>query len=580
MDFSSFDKSHTRQDLASDRCRPILLFGLRTIGSRRCLQAFLSLWCLATLISAGADLDGSFSPSLLTAEERRWLEAHPTIRVAPTPDYHPLEYFDSVGKHWGITSDYFSLIEQRLGYRFKFVHLSPKQWQRLDPESRGADVVTASAETPARAAYWKLTPTYLTLPTYLITRRSVADNITLAQLDGGRIAVVKGWAAEDYLRTRHPQLTVDAVPDVATGLKHVSFGLVDAFMSELPVATSWLEKEGIANLKLSGLAGYTYHLGISVRKDWPELHSILSKALASITPAEREMLYKKWVKIAMPDKFLSERARRMLMWTGISLAVLLLGSLSWNRALSSRVRVRTAQLQSELTARAQAEQSVRESETRYKNLFLQLVKAEDEERRRIARELHDTTAQHLAAIQMNLTRLRSQPSDALGAQVLSDSLALVGESVNEVRTLSYLLHPPLIDELGLAGALADYTAGFTKRSGVQVRLDLDHYTGRLPREVELVLFRVVQESLANVHRHSGSPMALVRLERDADQVRLEIQDSGCGIPVGATQGVGLRAMQERLRQIGGDLDIESDSEGTTVLASVRTPEPSAHIPTS
>ncbi|MBL9171356.1 MAG: transporter substrate-binding domain-containing protein [Verrucomicrobiales bacterium] len=539
-----------------------------------CLSAALWLRGLGLGTAAAAEPSPSLLPDLLTPEERRWLEAHPTIRVAPTPDYHPLEYFDSIGKHWGITSDYFSLIEQRLSYRFKFVHLSPKQWLHLDPESRGADVVTASAETPARAVYWKLTPTYLTLPTYLITRRSVVDNITLAQLEGGRIAVVKGWAAEDYLRTRHPQLAVDAVPDVATGLKHVSFGLVDAFLSELPVATSWLEKEGITNLKLSGLGGYTYHLGISVRNDWPELHGILSKALASITPAEREMLYKRWVKIAMPDKFLSERARRILVWTGTSLAVLLLGSLSWNRALSSRVRVRTAQLQSELTARAQAEQSVRESEARYKHLFLQLLRAEDEERRRIARDLHDTTAQHLAAIHMNLTRLRTQPSGAAGEQVLTDSLALVGESVNEVRTLSYLLHPPLIEELGLAGALADYTTGFTKRSGVQVRLDLDHYTGRLSREVELVLFRVVQESLANVHRHSGSQTALVRLERDADQVRLEIQDNGCGIPPGATQGVGLRGMQERLRQIGGDLDIESDSEGTTVLASVRSPQPS------
>jgi PAS domain S-box-containing protein len=209
-------------------------------------------------------------------------------------------------------------------------------------------------------------------------------------------------------------------------------------------------------------------------------------------------------------------------------------------------------------------------EAERQRLLAQLLESEDEAHRRIARELHDGTAQHLAATKLNLTRLR----DASGARAqweaecFADSLALVEKSVQEIRTLTWLLHPPLLDELGLAGALRDYATGFARRSGVQVSVDAGNYSGRLLPAVELALFRVAQEGLANVHRHSGSTAALISLERDAEEVRLEIQDSGRGMAANARVGVGLRSMTERLRQLGGQLDIESDPEGTTVLASV------------
>jgi signal transduction histidine kinase len=217
----------------------------------------------------------------------------------------------------------------------------------------------------------------------------------------------------------------------------------------------------------------------------------------------------------------------------------------------------------EITARKLAE-------AERQQLLVQLLEAEDEERGRLARELHDTTAQHLAAARMNLARL----SDATAAlappvpQLLADSLALISQALHEIRTLTYLLHPPLLDELGLAGAAHDYAAGFAQRSGLRVSVDSGEFAGRLPPAMELALFRVMQESLGNVHRHSGSDCALIRLERDAEEVRMEIQDNGRGMPDGARVGVGLSGMRERLRQLGGRLEIESDAEGTTVLASL------------
>jgi len=154
---------------------------------------------------------------------------------------------------------------------------------------------------------------------------------------------------------------------------------------------------------------------------------------------------------------------------------------------------------------------------------------------------------------------------------LTESLALAERCSHEIRTLSYLLHPPLLDELGLASALRSYTAGYTQRTGIQTELKMDEI-GRLPRDVEITLFRIVQEALTNVHRHSGSTRAEIRIIRDPREVRLHIMDFGHGVPPealdviseGASLGVGIAGMRERARQLGGTLKVASSSSGTTI----------------
>jgi len=214
----------------------------------------------------------------------------------------------------------------------------------------------------------------------------------------------------------------------------------------------------------------------------------------------------------------------------------------------------------------------KEAEMEVRQLSGQLLKLQDEERRRIARELHDTTAQKFVALTMNLTRLKALCAVA-GSEaeaVISDSLDLATESARELRTLAYLLHPPMLDDMGLASAISWYARGFAKRSGVKVNLDVSADFERLPRDVETMLFRVVQEGLTNIHRHSGSASASIRLNADAEQVVLELSDDGRGMPAnlqGATVeqlGVGVAGMRERVRQLGGRLEIISDKHGTTL----------------
>ena len=202
-----------------------------------------------------------------------------------------------------------------------------------------------------------------------------------------------------------------------------------------------------------------------------------------------------------------------------------------------------------------------------------LLRARDEERRRIGLELHDSTAQELVAVAVNLdlVQKRSAGRDVTADNLLADSQAILEQSQRELRTLAYQLHPPVLDELGLAGAIHEYVSGFTQRSGIKVTLDTSPALGRLPAETERALFRVVQESLGNVHRHSGSSTAAIRIARVNGDVVLEVTDQGCGLHVRgdgtvAKAGVGLAGMRERIRQLGGRFEIESSDRGTTVRA--------------
>jgi len=213
------------------------------------------------------------------------------------------------------------------------------------------------------------------------------------------------------------------------------------------------------------------------------------------------------------------------------------------------------------------------AEEELRRLSGQLLQSQDEERRRIARELHDSTGQDLVALATMLGQLRdSIPSvERKSRRLLSECKVLADQCIREVRTLSYLLHPPMLDEGGLEDAIRDYVDGFTKRSGIQVELEVSPRFGRMKRDVELALFRVVQESLTNIQRHSGSLQAKIRIDRNADDVTLEVSDKGRGIsdsrfPSGV--GVGIPSMHERVKQIGGRLDVDSSSRGTTVRVTI------------
>jgi len=225
----------------------------------------------------------------------------------------------------------------------------------------------------------------------------------------------------------------------------------------------------------------------------------------------------------------------------------------------------------DVSQRKRAEEALR-------TLSGQLLRSQDEERRRIARELHDSAGQILAALSMNLTPLESENGKITlrTDKTIKESLGLVKDLSNQLRTISHLLHPPLLDEVGLSSALRLFLEGFTKRSKIKVALEIPHNFERLPQELETAIFRIVQECLTNIHRHSGSQVAKICITRRDSQIRVEVADRGMGIPAkkqkamdsGGTPGVGIRGMRERLRHLGGTLDINSGSQGTVIVARI------------
>jgi len=219
------------------------------------------------------------------------------------------------------------------------------------------------------------------------------------------------------------------------------------------------------------------------------------------------------------------------------------------------------------------------AEEELRRLSGQLLRLQDEERRRIARDLHDSTGQDLVALATTLSQLHALiPSSSRKSRKLaSQCQALVDQCIRDVRTLSYLLHPPMLDEAGLEDAIRHYAGGFTERTGIEVELEISPRLGRMKPHAELALFRVVQESLTNIQRHSGSLKAKIRTERGPGKFTLEISDKGSGIsgslrrrngktPFGF--GVGIPSMHERVALIGGELDIESSGGGTTVRVTI------------
>lgn len=256
----------------------------------------------------------------------------------------------------------------------------------------------------------------------------------------------------------------------------------------------------------------------------------------------------------------------------------LVGFAKVTRDITAKMLAQQA-LQKEIAERRDAQKQLHESEKSLRELSLHLLRTQDEERRRIGRDLHDSLGQSLAVLKMKLDSVAYVVGEkGQVAEEIAQCTRLTEDSIKEVRTVSYLLYPPMLEELGLKSAIPWYLDGFSARSGIKITFEVAPDFTRLPQDAELALFRVLQEGLTNVHRHSGSQTAHVRLSVKKGMGILEVKDQGKGLPSGVLEhsgrdwmgaiGVGLRGMNERMRQLGGSLEVVSTEAGTTVSAKV------------
>jgi PAS domain S-box-containing protein len=294
----------------------------------------------------------------LTSTEKAWLKVHPVIRLAPDPDFPPVEYFAGNGGYSGLTADYVALIEKKLGIRIDIVRL--RDWDEVisRAKSRQIDVYVAT-KTPQRAEYMLFTKPFLEFPAVIIAREIVKGPLTLEKLNGMKVSMVSEYAAHNFIAYKYPKLNLDLVPDVETGLRKVAFGLSDAFVENLATATYYIEKQGITNLRIAGESGFFYRMGFCTRKDWPELNRILEKGLAAISADERKAIYKKWIPVEPRSLFTSREFQAVLLAAVAANLMIVAGIIAWNRALARQVRLRTGELENELAERRMVEGKLR-----------------------------------------------------------------------------------------------------------------------------------------------------------------------------------------------------------------------------
>jgi|GEM_PF-2573167 len=316
---------------------------------KRWLVWIIAGWCVlvvsvATSTAAAATaVDSLMTP--LTDEEKAWLAQHPTILLAPDPDFAPVEFFDRQGVYRGIAADFIAVLERRLGVHFQRVQKD--NWpQILDGiRNQQLDMLGAVAQTPQRNEYLHFTEPFLQFPGVIVAHKSVTQTYTLADLRGKTVALVEGYTGHELLSRDYPEIMLDVVPDTATGLRKVAFGRVDVFVGNLGTAAYALEREGITNLHVVGETGEIYRWAFAVRKDWPQLRSILQKALDTIDAQQRQSLIRSWVQPLPQQHPISRRMWLILAALVIGALVVMVWVFAWNRLLKRQVQQRTAQLQ-------------------------------------------------------------------------------------------------------------------------------------------------------------------------------------------------------------------------------------------
>jgi len=303
---------------------------------------------------------------ILSEEERSWLNEHPTIRFMPDPSFPPFEFFDEQGKFRGIAADYIDLVQKKLNVRFEIIR--PLSWGESvrKTKKRQNDIWGLVSRTPDREKYMNFYPPLVESPALIVVRNNVSRNLTMKDLAGMKVAVTAQYAVNEYLSENYPGLNIDPVPDTLTGLRKVSFGIVDAMVVSDAVASHFIEKAAITNLRVAGESGYTYKLSIASRNDWPIFRSILNKALVRITPDERRQINRKWIALARAG-FVPDTKFWVIAFTALGLAMIA-AVLTWNRSLAGQIRRRTAELE---TAKEFAEEA-----SRAKSEFLAMVSHE------------------------------------------------------------------------------------------------------------------------------------------------------------------------------------------------------------
>ena len=281
-----------------------------------------------------------FAGDILSPNERAWLNAHPQIRVAVSPDYPPISFLNARGQPTGLENDYLALLESRLGYQFKRVIPTLAQRAADNPEDKQVDMVPTFATTTNRLKNWHFTKPYLDFPVYLITQENAPIQFSLKNSQQQQVSVVGHYAVYDFFKQKYPSVKIDKVDDTCVGLQRVAIGQSAGLLADLPVANWCTKQYNLKNLKIAQALGFHYELSIAGRKDWPQLSSILEKGLASISQQERDEIYLRWNKNSLEKNFFAAYASWIIFSFLMLSGLLLFRLFQWDNKLKQSLEKR------------------------------------------------------------------------------------------------------------------------------------------------------------------------------------------------------------------------------------------------
>ncbi|MDP8202004.1 MAG: transporter substrate-binding domain-containing protein [Candidatus Tenebribacter burtonii] len=498
----------------------------------------------------------------LTDEESAWLKGHSVIRIAPDPEFPPIEWFDENNNYEGISADFMKMISDALDIEFEVIHC--QNWDEIlkKAKSREIDMLPAAAQTSNREKYMLFSDPYLIFPGVIITTKSNEDLTSTEKLYNKKVGIVSGYVWYEFFNKDHPDIEIVGVENVTEGLRKVSTNEIDAFIATLPIALYYIEQEGISNLIVAGETEYKTKLSIQTRKDWPVLNSIITKTLKAIPPKKKKEIINNWIYLK-PMSIFSNRTFWIITLSGLLLAVLIfMVIIIWNTSLKKQVQLKTRELKEDIAKRIVVEEELQINRDRLKML------------NKIIR--HDLSNDFLV-IKSAINIFKRTTDATMIDEIANRTNKSLKTIANYRKYESFIDSNQGLEEIEVNQLISELIVNFPK-----ITFNID---GKCNIFADDALHSVFENLISNSIKHGDSTKIDIIITSENDICKIKFMDNGSGIPdkikgkifdegfpygKSSHTGIGLHIIRKTIENYDGVISLaDNETSGATFIICLR-----------